>query len=92
MKEYLLFIVPAIFGTVIGLSIFRILYRDLAEQVSVYQRLACSFGGAFLGAFAGALLLPAFPAIADWPANWIVVTVLSVITAVGIQKFVAEQE
>jgi len=91
MNEYSLFGISTICGSVIGLSAFRLLFRELADLIPIYQRIACAIGGAFLGTFAGALMSAAFPALTIWPRDYLVTFVLASAMSVGIQKFVGEQ-
>jgi hypothetical protein len=93
MKDYLLLIaIPTLCGTIIGMDTFRIMFRHLAKAAHVNRRLTYAIAGACLGAFAGMLLLLAFPSMVKWPQDYMMLTLLAVILSVSVQKLLIRQE
>jgi hypothetical protein len=86
------FSISTVFGMVFGLEIFRLLFRPASKQLSLSTRAGCAFGGAFLGTFAGALLVIGYESLSTFPNNYWVTTLLATVMAVGLQKFHADQE
>ena len=86
------FSISTAFGMIFGLEIFRLLFRPAAERLPLSTRAGCAFGGAFLGTFAGALLIIGYESLGTFPNNYWVTTLLATVMAVGLQKFHADQE
>ena len=85
MNGYMIFIIPTIIGTILGLDGYRILFRSASDAASRYERLARAIGGSFAGAFGGVLLATAFPALATWPQNYATAIVVATAVSIAVQ-------
>jgi len=86
------YLISTVLGVIFGLEVFRLLFRSHAQRLPLSTRIGCAVGGAFLGTFAGALLILGYESLGSFPKNYYVTTILATIMAVGLQKFYADQE
>jgi len=79
-------------GVMFGLELFKLLFRSSAQRLQFSTRFGCALAGAFLGTFAGTLLILGYESLGSFPTNYYVTAALATIMAVGVQKFHADQE